>query len=292
MYSPSAVRSHSRALVQARAFPRIDAYYADLEQQDWSLPASQISAYSEAVLSGTLFDYSTVPYPQAADFLQAWIAACPDSYHAHLVLGNFCFGRAADIRGFGWADSVTQDRWIGAALACETAAAALLKAMTLSPRPVAACVTMMQMRDADGTATQRDPLDRPVGRAERFSGIGGNAGGANPSPGLRIVPAARFAAGRTRRGARSVREFRQLFAGRPRACPCAARAERGGVPGEYVFWRSGRAIPQFRARDADSPHSGRRRRVQARAGTHERLGPVGDPAGVGGGGASVRAVGV
>ncbi|KAJ8137298.1 hypothetical protein OY671_009489, partial [Metschnikowia pulcherrima] len=135
LYSPSAVRSHSRASVQARAFPRIDAYYADSEQQDWSLPASQISAYSEAVLSGTLFDYSTVPYPQAADFLQAWIAACPDSYHAHSVSGNFCFGRAADIRGFGWADSVTQDRWIGAASACETAADALLKAMTSSPRP-------------------------------------------------------------------------------------------------------------------------------------------------------------
>lgn len=77
MYSPSAVRSHSRALVQARAFPRIDAYYADLEQQDCSLPANQISAYSEAVLSGTLFDYSTVPYPQATDFLQAWIHRLP-----------------------------------------------------------------------------------------------------------------------------------------------------------------------------------------------------------------------
>ncbi|OCZ59362.1 hypothetical protein A9G00_13925 [Achromobacter xylosoxidans] len=145
MRTLTTIRQDLRALVQSRAFSQIDAYYADLEQQDWSLPASQISAYSEAVLSGTLFDYSTVPYPQAADFLQAWIAACPDSYHAHLVLGNFCFGRAADIRGFGWADSVTQDRWIGAALACETAGAALLKAMTLSPRPVAACVTMMQM---------------------------------------------------------------------------------------------------------------------------------------------------
>ncbi|MFY1863366.1 DUF4034 domain-containing protein [Achromobacter xylosoxidans] len=100
--------------------------------------------YSEATHSGALFDYSTVPYPQAADFLQACIAACPDSYHAHLVLGNFCFGLAADIRGFGWADSVTQDRWIGAALTCETAAAQL-KVMTLSPRSVAACVTVMQM---------------------------------------------------------------------------------------------------------------------------------------------------
>lgn len=135
---------HLLTLVQSRAFPELDTYYTDVERQDWFSYDTQYP-YTEAVLSGTLFDYSTVPYPQAADFLQAWIAACPDSYHAHLVLGNFCFGRAADIRGFGWADSVTQDRWIGAALACETAAAALLKAMTLSPRPVAACVTMMQM---------------------------------------------------------------------------------------------------------------------------------------------------
>ena len=40
---------------------------------------------------------------------------------------------------------MTQDRWLGAALACERAAAALVQAMALSPRPIAACVTMMQM---------------------------------------------------------------------------------------------------------------------------------------------------
>ncbi|MCZ8384158.1 DUF4034 domain-containing protein [Achromobacter xylosoxidans] len=97
MRTLTTIRQDLRALVQSRAFSQIDAYYADLEQQDWSLPASQISAYSEAVLSGTLFDYSTVPYTQASDFLQAWITACPDPYHAHLVFGNFCFGRAARI---------------------------------------------------------------------------------------------------------------------------------------------------------------------------------------------------
>ncbi|MFY3160167.1 hypothetical protein ACOTFR_12135 [Achromobacter xylosoxidans] len=54
--------AHLRALVQALVFTKLDTHYADLEQQDWSLPANQISAYSEAVLSGTLFDYNTVPY--------------------------------------------------------------------------------------------------------------------------------------------------------------------------------------------------------------------------------------
>ena len=66
MRTLTTIRQDLRALVQSRAFSQIDVYYADLEQQDWSLPANQISAYSEAVLSGTLFDYSTVPYPQAS----------------------------------------------------------------------------------------------------------------------------------------------------------------------------------------------------------------------------------
>ena len=59
--------------------------------------------------------------------------------------GQFLFWPRRRIRGYGWADSVTQDRWLGAALACERAAAALVQAMALSPRPIAACVTMMQM---------------------------------------------------------------------------------------------------------------------------------------------------
>lgn len=108
------------------------------------------------------------------------------------------------------------------------------------------------MRDADEAIAHRDPLDGRVGRAERFSATRRNAGGAGPSPDLRIVPAARSAAPGTRRGAGSVREFHQLFARRPRRRASIACAERAGVPGEYVFRQRGRAVPQFRARDADS----------------------------------------
>lgn len=85
MQPPTRISQHLRAFVESQSFTEIDEYYAGLEQHDWSSPAGQDSVYFEAVLSGTLFDYSTVPYPQAADFLQAWIAACPDSYHAHLA---------------------------------------------------------------------------------------------------------------------------------------------------------------------------------------------------------------
>jgi len=145
LQSLTAIRRDIRALVESRAYAQLDAYYADLEQQDWANTQDPGAPYFEAANSGTLFDYSTVPYQDASDFLQAWIDACPDSYHAQLVMGNFCYGRAADIRGYGWADSVTQDRWLGAALACERSAAALLRAMALCTRPIAACVTMMQL---------------------------------------------------------------------------------------------------------------------------------------------------
>ena len=145
LQSLTSIRRDLRALVQARDYAQIDAYYDALEQRDWADTEDPGAPYFEAANSGTLFDYSMVPFQDAAAFLQDWIAASPGSYHAHLVLGNFCFGRAGDIRGYGWADSVTQDRWLGAALACERAAAALVQAMALSPRPIAACVTMMQM---------------------------------------------------------------------------------------------------------------------------------------------------
>ena len=143
--NPSPPFAATSAPGPARDYAQIDAYYDALEQRDWADTEDPGAPYFEAANSGTLFDYSMVPFQDAAAFLQDWIAASPGSYHAHLVLGNFCFGRAGDIRGYGWADSVTQDRWLGAALACERAAAALVQAMALSPRPIAACVTMMQM---------------------------------------------------------------------------------------------------------------------------------------------------
>ena len=143
MQSLTSIRRDLRALVQARDYAQIDAYYDALEQRDWADTEDPGAPYFEAANSGTLFDYSMVPFQDAAAFLQDWIAASP------LVprpsgTGQFLFGRAGDIRGYGWADSVTQDRWLGAALACERAAA-LVQAMALSPRPLAACVTMMQM---------------------------------------------------------------------------------------------------------------------------------------------------
>ena len=117
--NPSPIRRDLRALVQARDYAQIDAYYDALEQRDWADTEDPGAPYFEAANSGTLFDYSMVPFQDAAAFCKTGSRPA-GSYHAHLVLGNFCC-RAGDIRGYGWADSVTQDRWLGAALACERA---------------------------------------------------------------------------------------------------------------------------------------------------------------------------
>ncbi|MCZ8437129.1 DUF4034 domain-containing protein [Achromobacter xylosoxidans] len=76
MFTVPIFHDNLRVFVRSHTFPQIDAYYADLEQQDWTSSVLNCP-YSEAILSGTLFDYSTVPSPQATDFLQAWIAAWP-----------------------------------------------------------------------------------------------------------------------------------------------------------------------------------------------------------------------
>lgn len=86
------------------------------------------------------------------------------------------------------------------------------------------------MRDADGTAAQRDALGRPAGRAERLSATRRNAGSAVPSPSPRIVPAARSAAPGTRRGAGRFANSSVIRWVTTRGRASITCVERGGVP--------------------------------------------------------------
>ena len=140
----STLRLHVRDLVRTAAYAELDRYYNELEAQ-WLEAPTGSHPYIDATQAGTLFDYSTQSYVSVAQFLQAWIAACPEAYHPQLIWGKFCFGRATDIRGYGWAQGVSQDCWLGAAMACEGATAALLTAMQRSSRPVAAGMAMLQL---------------------------------------------------------------------------------------------------------------------------------------------------
>ena len=138
------IRLQLREWVRTESFDELNRYFDHLEAE-WAAAAPGSHHYLDTARTGTLFDFSVTPASDIARFLHAWIAACPEAFHPRLFMGNFCYGRAGNIRGTGWADSVTPDCWLGAALACELSATHLLAAMERSPRPVAAGVTLMEL---------------------------------------------------------------------------------------------------------------------------------------------------
>lgn len=68
------------------------------------------------------------------ELLRGWIAECPQSYHAWLVLGAAWGQTAARIRSARCANQVGRSRWIGAGLARDHAVACFLQALTCDPR--------------------------------------------------------------------------------------------------------------------------------------------------------------
>lgn len=73
-----------------------------------------------------------------------WAQACPQSYHAHMLLGDLWTDIGAEIRGYGWASTVTEDRWVGARLARDISGIYLLKAIALDNSPGMAYRHLMQ----------------------------------------------------------------------------------------------------------------------------------------------------
>ncbi|PJL11035.1 hypothetical protein B9Y66_18455 [Stenotrophomonas maltophilia] len=68
------------------------------------------------------------------ELLRGWIAECPQSYHAWLVLGAAWGQTAARIRSARCANQVGRGQWIGAGLARDHAVACFLQALACDPR--------------------------------------------------------------------------------------------------------------------------------------------------------------
>ncbi len=77
--------------------------------------------------------------------LKNWVQACPQSYHAHMLLGELWTDIGAEIRGYGWASTVTADRWAGARLARDVSCVYLLKAISLDDSPGMAFRSLMKI---------------------------------------------------------------------------------------------------------------------------------------------------
>ncbi|MBN3264690.1 DUF4034 domain-containing protein [Pectobacterium brasiliense] len=67
--------------------------------------------------------------------LQSWVAAYPESYHAHHLTGQYWENAAARIRTSNGGEYVEDDRWMGAELARDLGVAAYLHASALHQRP-------------------------------------------------------------------------------------------------------------------------------------------------------------
>ncbi|CAG73400.1 conserved hypothetical protein [Pectobacterium atrosepticum SCRI1043] len=76
-----------------------------------------------------------VSHADILSHLQAWVAARPESYHAHHLTGQYWENAAARIRTSNGGQYVEDDRWMGAELARDLGVAAYLRASALHQRP-------------------------------------------------------------------------------------------------------------------------------------------------------------
>jgi TPR repeat protein len=155
-------REDLRKAMLERRFEVVERTLTALETAWWQ-PADQAHDHYIFLAAGSgLFDYASTDADLRLELLNSWSQSYPGSYHARQILGHYYFRRACDIRTASWASNVGEDQWVGAHMACVTAAEHLLKAMTLSTRPALAAETMMQICQYLGQPDFVDDLFRGV----------------------------------------------------------------------------------------------------------------------------------
>jgi len=153
-------REALRKAMLERRFDEIERTLGELEAAWWQSTDGADIHYRFLSSGAGLFDYASVDAAVRWEGLTAWSQACPRSYHARQVLGQYYFGRACAIRTAAWSSAVSEDQWVAAHMACVTAAGHLLAAMELSERPALAAETMMQMSQYLGQPDFVDALFR------------------------------------------------------------------------------------------------------------------------------------
>ncbi|SMC21405.1 Sel1 repeat-containing protein [Andreprevotia lacus DSM 23236] len=139
------LRDRLRVLAAAGDVQRVEKIYQLLEQDWWAAAKPDDRPYEAVCAEGALFDTRQVAGPQRLAFLHAWVQACPESYHAHLMLGIYALRRAQDFRGGDWAQQVSDAQWLAAAVACEHAVVHFCEAMRCNPRAAIAYANMYEI---------------------------------------------------------------------------------------------------------------------------------------------------
>ncbi|MFV3287681.1 DUF4034 domain-containing protein [Pseudomonas sp. NY11955] len=142
MQTLTRTRQVIRELVQASAFVELNRFFDSLEARWRQAPAGEFPAYLAAIDGDMLVDVENQGGRALSQVLKAWVDACPQAYHPHVVMGMHCFHRACQVQGGGQGNAA---RLLAVEQMCETATAHLLRAMDRSAQPVAAVIGMLRI---------------------------------------------------------------------------------------------------------------------------------------------------
>ncbi|SMC21419.1 Sel1 repeat-containing protein [Andreprevotia lacus DSM 23236] len=171
-----ALRDRLRTLAAAGDVHRVEMIYRLLEQGWWEAANPDEHPYVPLCREPALFDGAVVPRQERVAFLQAWVQAYPDSYHAHLMSGACAHIRARQFRGRGFAKEVSAVQWLAATVAAEHAVVHFCEAMRCNPR---AAMVYLHMYELSARFTEpgwlvalfagrSDPDARPEGTEEEW----------------------------------------------------------------------------------------------------------------------------
>lgn len=141
--------SKARMLLATRRFLKLDEWLLSL-MRGWQNQTEGDSVYGLLMHPATLFTGSETPPLNALEILSDWAQQCPQSYHAHVLLGMVWHENAWLIRQTAPGEEVEDHQWLGAQLCCDYAVLAFLRATELHQRPTHAFRHMMNLSGGFG----------------------------------------------------------------------------------------------------------------------------------------------
>lgn len=141
--------SKARMLLATRRFLKLDEWLLSL-MRGWQNQTDDDNAYGLLMHPATLFTGTESPPLNPLEILSDWAQQCPQSYHAHVLLGMVWHENAWFIRQTQAGQEVEDHQWLGAQLCCDYAVLAFLRAIELHQRPTHAYRHMMNLSGGFG----------------------------------------------------------------------------------------------------------------------------------------------
>ncbi|AVF33745.1 DUF4034 domain-containing protein [Rahnella sikkimica] len=141
--------SKARMLLATRRFLKLDEWLL-LHMRSWQNQGESYSDYGLLMHPSTLFGGTESQTLNPLEILSDWAQQCPQSYHAHVLLGMVWHENAWMIRQAPNEEDIEDHQWLGAQLCCDYAVLAFLKAIELHPRPTHAFRHMMNLSGGFG----------------------------------------------------------------------------------------------------------------------------------------------